>query len=31
VDVELTVTRQTGGVHLIGWATFVADATSTST
>ncbi len=23
VDLELTVTRQTGGVHLHGWATFV--------
>jgi acyl dehydratase len=24
VDLEATVTRQTGGVHLQGWATFVA-------
>jgi acyl dehydratase len=23
VDLEATVTRQTGGVHLLGWATFV--------
>jgi hypothetical protein len=23
VDVEMTVTRQTGGTHLKGWATFV--------
>jgi hypothetical protein len=23
VDLEATVTRQTGGVHLKGWATFV--------
>ena len=23
VDVELLVTRQTGGAHLKGWATFV--------
>jgi acyl dehydratase len=23
VDLEATVTRQTGGVHLQGWATFV--------
>lgn len=26
VDVELTVTRQTGGVHLRGWATFLLPA-----
>lgn len=26
IDVELTVTRQTGGVHLRGWATFVLPA-----
>jgi acyl dehydratase len=25
VDLEATVTRQTGGVHLQGWATFVAE------
>ncbi len=25
VDLEATVTRQTGGVHLIGWATFVVE------
>ncbi len=25
VDLEATVTRQTGGVHLLGWATFVVD------
>lgn len=24
VDVELACTRQTGGTHLLGWATFVA-------
>lgn len=24
VDVELSCSRQTGGVHLLGWATFVA-------
>jgi len=23
VDVEMAVTRQTGGIHLKGWATFV--------
>lgn len=26
IDVELTATRQTGGVHLRGWATFVLPA-----
>jgi acyl dehydratase len=25
VDLELRCTRQTGGVHLLGWATFVVD------
>ena len=25
VDLELSVTRQTGGTHLLGWATFRAD------
>jgi len=25
-DVELACTRQTGGTHLTGWATFVAPA-----
>jgi acyl dehydratase len=25
VDLEATVTRQTGGVHLLGWATFVVE------
>jgi hypothetical protein len=26
VDLELSATRQTGGVHLKGWATFVVPA-----
>ncbi|MDQ1488084.1 MAG: hypothetical protein QOJ23_598, partial [Actinomycetota bacterium] len=26
VDVEMAVTRQTGGTHLKGWATFVVPA-----
>jgi acyl dehydratase len=29
VDVELAVTRQTGGVHVRGWATFVLPAEDT--
>jgi acyl dehydratase len=30
VDVDLKATRQDGGVHLLGWATFVAPFTSSA-